>query len=250
MVMNIESQIARDSRIGSIDVISTRAALGAEVRGVDLKNLDEMQFTALKRAWHEYQVILVRDQTLSDQDLIAFSRRFGELDNHDSLPRDRHPDYPELLLVTNIPEKDGTQSASKYTGQLWHSDLSFTLEPSMGSLLRGITIPPELPWTTNSYWMYSILIGDDFGVSRDQVMVALKAAGGRPAAWLLAQVPLAGHVGVIARVAQHARDARHAAVEMSLIARLALLLRTEILRHVAEARHVVVGSAHEHRACR
>src|SRR6185369_11690115 len=37
--------------------------------------------------------------------------------------------------------------------------------------------PPELPWTTNSYWMYSILIGDDFGVSRDQVMVGLKAAG-------------------------------------------------------------------------
>src|SRR5712675_1735954 len=80
MVMSIESQIARGSRIGSIDVISTRAALGAEVRGVDLKNLDELQFTALKRAWHEYQVILVRDQTLSDQDLIAFSRRFGDLD--------------------------------------------------------------------------------------------------------------------------------------------------------------------------
>ena len=46
MVISIESQIARDSRIGSIDVISTRAALGAEVRGVDLKNLDELQFTA------------------------------------------------------------------------------------------------------------------------------------------------------------------------------------------------------------
>ena len=42
---------------------------------------------------------------------------------------------------------------------------------------RGITIPPELSWTTNSYWMYSILIGDDFGISRDQVMAGLKAAG-------------------------------------------------------------------------
>jgi len=42
---------------------------------------------------------------------------------------------------------------------------------------RGITIPPELPWTTNSYWMYSILIGDDFGISRDQVMAGLKAVG-------------------------------------------------------------------------
>ena len=40
---------------------------------------------------------------------------------------------------------------------------------------RGITIPPELPWTTNSYWMYSILIGDDFGISR---RVAFDWSGG------------------------------------------------------------------------
>jgi taurine dioxygenase len=52
MVMSVESQITRDSRIGSIDVIPTRAALGAEVGGVDLKNLDELQFAALERAWH------------------------------------------------------------------------------------------------------------------------------------------------------------------------------------------------------
>jgi perosamine synthetase len=42
---------------------------------------------------------------------------------------------------------------------------------------QGITIPPEAPWTSSSYWMYSILIGDDFGMSRDQVMTRLKAAG-------------------------------------------------------------------------
>jgi perosamine synthetase len=42
---------------------------------------------------------------------------------------------------------------------------------------KGITIPPEAPWTSSSYWMYSILISDDFGMSRDQVMTRLKAAG-------------------------------------------------------------------------
>ncbi len=42
---------------------------------------------------------------------------------------------------------------------------------------RGIVIPPELPWASSSYWMYSILIGDDFGPSRDAVMIGLKAAG-------------------------------------------------------------------------
>lgn len=42
---------------------------------------------------------------------------------------------------------------------------------------RGIVTPPEAPWTKSSYWMYGILIDDDFGISRDQVMVGLKEAG-------------------------------------------------------------------------
>ena len=56
-------------------------------------------------------------------------------------PRDRHPDYPEILLVTNEPKPDGSPSDSRYTGRQWHSDMSFTTVPSLGSLLRGITIP-------------------------------------------------------------------------------------------------------------
>jgi len=42
---------------------------------------------------------------------------------------------------------------------------------------RGITTPPNLPYTLNSYWMYGILIEDDFGLSRDEVMAGLLAAG-------------------------------------------------------------------------
>ena len=118
-------------------------ALGAEIQGVDLaQSLSNSEFDTVHRAFLESGILLFRKQKITREQHIAFSRRFGELDRHDSLPRDRHPDYPELLLVTNIPEKDGTQSASKYTGQQWHSDMSFTLEPSLGSLLRGIIIPP------------------------------------------------------------------------------------------------------------
>jgi len=64
MVLGVESDVARDFSAKPIDVISTKAVLGAEVRGVDLKDLDEFQFAALKRAWHDHQVILVRGQTL------------------------------------------------------------------------------------------------------------------------------------------------------------------------------------------
>jgi len=80
MVLGVEKEIARDVGGEPIDVIATGAALGAEIRGVDLKNLDASRFAAVKRAWHDHQVILARGQTLGDQDLIAFSRRFGDLD--------------------------------------------------------------------------------------------------------------------------------------------------------------------------
>jgi taurine dioxygenase len=135
-------------------------ALGAEVQGVDLaKPLSNSEFDQIHRAFLERGILLFRDQKITREQHIAFSRRFGELDTHDSLPRDRHPDYPELLLVTNIPKANGAPSDSKYTGQLWHSDMSFTLVPSLGSLLRGITIPPVGGDTmfTNMYMAYDTL---------------------------------------------------------------------------------------------
>jgi len=137
-------------------------ALGAEILGVDLaKPLSNAQFDQIHRTFLEKGILLFRDQEITREQHIAFSRRFGELDTHESLPRDRHPDYPELLLVTNIPKGNGKPSDSNYTGQQWHSDLSFTPVPSLGSLLRGITIPPVGGDTmfTNMYLAYATLSG-------------------------------------------------------------------------------------------
>jgi taurine dioxygenase len=117
-------------------------ALGAEVRGVDLsKPMSEAEFGEIYRAFLSHGILLFRDQEITREQHIDFSRRFGELDRHDALPRDRHPDYPEILLVTNEPKPDGSPSDSRYTGRQWHSDMSFTQIPSLGSLLRGLTIP-------------------------------------------------------------------------------------------------------------
>jgi taurine dioxygenase len=89
-------------------------ALGAEVQGVNLSRpLSNSEFDQIHQAFLERGILLFRDQKITREQHIAFSRRFGELDRHDSLPHDRHPDYPELLLVTNIPEEDGKPSASK-----------------------------------------------------------------------------------------------------------------------------------------
>ena len=84
-------------------------ALGAEVRGVDITQpMSEVEFGEIYRAFLDNGILLLRDQNCRREDHIEFSRRFGELDKHDSLPRDRHPDHPELLLVSNaLREKYG-----------------------------------------------------------------------------------------------------------------------------------------------
>ncbi len=104
MALSGGNEVARDVRGEPIDVISAGAALGAEVRGVDLRDLDVLQFAAFRRAWHDHQVILVRGQTLSDRDLIAFSRRFGDLDWAPVQETGRRfvEGLPEIYIVSNV----------------------------------------------------------------------------------------------------------------------------------------------------
>lgn len=117
-------------------------ALGVEVCGVDVsKPMGEAAFGEIYQAFLDHGILLLRDQDITREQHIEFSRRFGELDRHDALPRDRHPQHPELLLVTNEPNPDGTPSDSRYTGRQWHTDMSFTTVPSLGSLLRCHVIP-------------------------------------------------------------------------------------------------------------
>ncbi len=118
-------------------------ALGAEVGGVDIAaGIGSDDFAQIHQAFLQYGILLFRNQKLTREQHIGFSRRFGDLDRHDNLPRDRHPEYPELLMVTNEPKANGQPSDSKYTGQVWHSDMSFTLIPALGSMLRSVKVPP------------------------------------------------------------------------------------------------------------
>jgi taurine dioxygenase len=117
-------------------------ALGAEVCEVDVAGaMSEQQFGEIYRAFLDNGILLFRNQDITREQHIEFSRRFGELDRHEALPRDRHPQYPELLMVTNEPKPDGSPSDTKYTGRQWHSDMSFTTEPSLGSLLKSYAVP-------------------------------------------------------------------------------------------------------------
>src|SRR6516164_11586207 len=80
MVLNTETEVTRGVRGGPTHVVPTGAALGATVKGVDLKDLEDVVFARVMQAWRDHLVLLFRDQTLSDHELIAFSRRLGDLD--------------------------------------------------------------------------------------------------------------------------------------------------------------------------
>ena len=80
MTLSTQITTAHRSASSAFDVIPTGAALAAEMRGIDLRYLDDRMFGRLVDAWHQHSVLLVPGQSLSDQDLIAFSRRFGDLD--------------------------------------------------------------------------------------------------------------------------------------------------------------------------
>lgn len=116
------------------------SALGAEVRGLDItRPLDADTVAALHAAWSENLVLVFRDQELTPTQQIAFSRYFGELDDHAAIPTFRHPEHPEILMVNN---REAATNKKLSVGRQWHSDLSTTLRPAMGSLLHAVQLPP------------------------------------------------------------------------------------------------------------
>src|ERR1700722_17620498 len=102
----MDSNLDRASSPPRMTVIPTGAGVGAELRGVDLRAIDDRDFAAICRAWTEHSVLLFRGQTLSDDDLIAFSRRFGALDHAPVQENGQRfvDGHPELYVVSNVVE--------------------------------------------------------------------------------------------------------------------------------------------------
>ena len=128
----------------AISVTPTGAALGAEVGGIDLRTISDTDFAAIYRAWLDHSVLLLRGQVLNDDDLIAFSRRFGELDFAPVQENGRRfvEGHPEIYVVSNVIE-NGVAIGSLGAGEaVWHTDMSYLEDPPKASMLYAIEIPP------------------------------------------------------------------------------------------------------------
>ncbi|MBX3488462.1 TauD/TfdA family dioxygenase [Parvibaculum sp.] len=130
----------------TIEITPNRSALGAEVRGVDLsKSLTADEFTAIQQAWYDHIVLLFRGQKLSDDDLIRFSRHFGELDIAPASATDmagaQEKSRPEIWIISNVVENGKPIGALGDKEAEWHTDMSYVAAPPMASVLYSLEIP-------------------------------------------------------------------------------------------------------------
>ena len=123
-----------------MEITHSTGPVGAEIKGVDLAEpLDEGAFRRIEAVFHDRGVIVIRDQKLTPEQHIAFSRRFGPLEIHVAAQYLK-PGFPEILVVSNVVE-EGRNIGLADAGQYWHSDLSYVANPSRCSLLYAIEVP-------------------------------------------------------------------------------------------------------------
>lgn len=107
--------------------------IGAEISGIDLRqplSLDSVQW--LTDQLVRYKVIFFRDQDIDPQQHLDFAREFGPLETHPVNPKDG---FPELLVLHNDANRPPADTA------VWHSDVTWRLEPSLGSILIARKVP-------------------------------------------------------------------------------------------------------------
>lgn len=133
MNVNIAPEQAKTGAAAPFQVRRLAASLGAEILGVDLRApMDDDAFRAFEAALIEHKVLAVRDQFLTTEQHVAFSRRFGELEVHPMRPQGQ---FPEILVLDN--HKDNPVLST----DVWHSDTTFRKNPTKYTILRCEIMP-------------------------------------------------------------------------------------------------------------
>ena len=124
-----------------MQVTPSGAPLGAEVTGIDLSQpVGAAAFRLIEDTFHDRGVLVFRDQHLTPQQQIDFSRRFGPLDEQPSQGGAHLAGYPDILVISTKKE-NGRDVGIRDAGPMWHSDLAYRERPSLGSMLYALELP-------------------------------------------------------------------------------------------------------------
>jgi len=128
----------------ALDVRPLSGTIGAEIRGLDLRDLDDGTVAAIRQVWLERRVVFFPGQHLDPAEHLAFARRFGE-------PTEGHPVIPGVADNPEVFEIDYTAAGKLYAtygdvasyerGISWHTDVTFVKRPPLGSILRAVVVP-------------------------------------------------------------------------------------------------------------
>ncbi|MEM7252852.1 MAG: TauD/TfdA family dioxygenase [Pseudomonadota bacterium] len=119
--------------------------VGAEILGVDVRSLAASDFERIYQTWLERNVIAVRDQSLTLEQFVTYSRRFGRIYPHPSKST-RHPERPEVtLLGVNKFDEHGKLIEAVYRrgGEGWHTDGAYDEIPFKATQLYAVAIPSQ-----------------------------------------------------------------------------------------------------------
>ena len=140
------------------EVVPTGAALGAELRGLDLaKPLTVLEIELIKQAWLDHSVLLFRGQDLDDDALVQFSKNFGKLElspaSANNAAGEQAHSQPEIWIISNVIEDGQPIGALGDKEADWHTDMSYVEEPPMASILFSLEVP-EVGGNTSFANMY------------------------------------------------------------------------------------------------
>lgn len=128
------------------NIIPVSRHIGAMIDNVDLAKINDNLFLAIFDAFDKHKGLLFRQQNLSPEKLVAFSRRFGDLDHAPQMEKGQTAvlGFPEIYIVSNILDANNEPIGSLGAGEaVWHTDMSYLSNPPDVSMLYALEIPPS-----------------------------------------------------------------------------------------------------------
>jgi len=159
--MQAAQPLATDPRRLRCLTIPSGKACGAEVRGIDIANIGDGGAKELETALLEHLVVVIRDQPISDPQLIQLGRALGELEppGMSIIGKPYIDEYPDILVISNLM-KDGQPMGNLGSGEaIWHTDMSYREIPVSYAMLHALEVPPSggNTYFANQYLAYEKL---------------------------------------------------------------------------------------------